>query len=193
MNDEQTEPWLPLRTLATWAVIVSLAFAAAGIAWPEGADVLLRILLVALVAGVVCVLAYQATQSLVRPYLLSPFDRAQQQRPPRDAPQGLRRLTEELHAANDTRAAQRANIPHSVRRVVSQEAAWRLAEHHGLRLDDPEHHELIRRQVSPPTWQLICPIDRRMPSEPRHRAGSRRDQPVPLQHLAHILDDLERL
>lgn len=192
MNTE-TEPWLPLRALAGWAVAISVGFVVVGVAWPSGADILLRVLLATLVAGFVGALAYRTIRSVAQPRLRSPFERDQQQSAPAIAPQGLRRLAAELRAANDERSARRVNVPYSAQRAVAREAAWRLAEHHGLQLDDPTHHDLIRQLVGADTWKLISPLGTTTGADPVQRGRTRQREPVRMDQLGRILDDLERL
>lgn len=172
-------------------VIASVAFLAAGITWPQAAEVWFRLLLVALAVGFVAARAYETLQPVsTRPDVSSPFHGHAITRSPTAAPEALRELTRELDAADDERLARRSEIPRSVRWTVIDEASLRLAEHHGLSLDDPAHHPGIRSLVSTPTWSLIHPSDPELRPDARAPVASRR---VPLSQLGRILDDLERL
>lgn len=172
-------------------IIASLAFLAAGIVWPQAAEVWLRLLLVTLAVGFVAGRAHEALLTVgTRPDFSSPFHGHATTRSPPAAPAALRDLTRELRAADDERRAGRAEIPRSVRWTIIDEASRRLAEHHGLSLDEPAHEASIRELVSGSTWSLIHP------SGPAPRPGPRppgAGQRVPLSQLDRILDDLERL
>lgn len=172
-------------------ILASLAFLAAGIAWPQAAEAWLRLLLATLATGFVAGRAYEALRPVSkRQDLYSPFDGEAITASPPTAPHALRDLTRELDAADDKRRARRTHIPRSVRWTVIDEASRRLAEHHGLSLDEPSHHAGIRALVSAPTWSLIAPSD----TEPRTASLPATDGPrVPLSQLGRILDDLEKL
>ncbi|MFW6080219.1 MAG: hypothetical protein ACODAE_11405 [Gemmatimonadota bacterium] len=183
-------------------MLTAIAFLAAGLAWPQAAEGLLRLLLATLAVGFIVARAYEAMQP-VRPRADtgSPFEGGVADRPPPEAPHVLRRLTKELAAADDARKARRTPVPRSVRWAVIDELSRRLAERHGLSLDDPADHERIRALVSEPTWSLVGP--RGAVSDPgtRPRPGTRRGGdgraggrgPVYVSELDRILDDLERL
>jgi hypothetical protein len=166
-----------------------VAFILAGIAWPQAADTLLRMLLAALVLVLVVGKAYGAVlpARMTRKFY-SPFDGAAGGRPRPDAPEALRKWTRELDAADDPRRAQQAGVPAAVRWCVTDEVSRRLAERHGLSLVDANDHPAIRALVSEPTWRLVRPSGAE--STPRPDAGSSR---VPLSRLERILDDLEKL
>lgn len=172
-------------------IVLSLAFLLAGIAWPQGAEALLRMFVASLALGFVAVRTYRAglpVRTVEDSY--SPFDGSAAPRPPAAAPEAIRELTEGLAAADDEECAERTPIPWPVRRRLVQEASRRLSERHGLRLDEPDHHPRIRSLVSEATWLLL------RPPEPESGPGSRsavRERPVPLSRLDLVLDDLERL
>lgn len=182
---------LPVGLFGIFALAAGLAFLLAGLLWPQAAEALLRLLLATLAVGFVLVRGHRAMRSVrATERSSSPFDRDVATRRPPAAPHVLRRLTADLSAADDARRARRTAIPRTVRWTVVDEASRRLAEHHGLSLDDPTHHPEIRSLVSEPTWSLIGPRD------PRAGPGKRsagRGGPVPLTQLDRILDDLEGL
>lgn len=180
----------PVRTFGVSVMITCLAFLLAGIAWPQAAEALLRLLFVTLAAGFVVARAYEAMVPLRTTREFSPFDGDTAARTPPATPRVLRDLTAELGAADDDRLAHRTPIPWPVRWTLIEEATRRLADHHGLSLHDPVHHSDIRTLVSEPTWLLIGP---RAPA-PGPGARPTPDKPtVPLSRLGPILDDLERL
>lgn len=181
----------PIGPLGVAMVIASLVFLATGIVWPQAAEVWLRLLLVTLAVGFVAGRAHEALLPVsTRPDFSSPFHGNATSPVAPAAPDALRDLTRELEAADDERLALRSEIPRSVRWTVIDEASRRLAEHHGLSLDEPAHRAGIRSLVSVPTWSLIHPSDPELRPGTRPFAGSRR---VPLSELGRILDDLERL
>lgn len=172
-------------------ILASLAFLAAGIAWPQAAEAWLRLLLATLATGFVAGRAYEALRPVSkRQDLYSPFDGHTITASPPTAPHALRDLTRQLDTADDERRARRTEIPRSVRWTVIDEASRRLAEHHGLSLGEPGHRANIRSLVSAPTWSLIAPSDPGPHPAPRPAAH---DPRVPLSQLGRILDDLERL
>lgn len=169
-------------------VVGSVAFVAAGLAWPQAADMLLRLLFVSLAAGWVATRAYRSVhpvQSSERRY--SPFDYGLADAAPPAAPRALRRLASELHAA-DRPYTWRETIPATAVRTIRTDAARRLNEHHGLTLRNPGHHARIRSIVSDPTWHVIRPQ-----GAGARPGGGAAPTSVPLSGLGHILDELERL
>lgn len=195
-------------------IVISLTFLGAGIAWPNAAGALLRVLLATLAVAFVAVRAHGAMLSVrTREKTYSPFDGASAAHLPLLAPEPLRALAIELGSADDARHSQRTGIPWSVRQTVIEEAARRLVEHHGLDLGDTRHHARIRSLVSTRIWLLIDPRDADAESRVRPDAESRvrpdaesrarpdagsRARPVastavPVSELATILDDLENL
>jgi len=134
---------------------------------------------VTLALGFVASRAYRALLPVAATRSYSPFDALGAARTTPAAPHTLRKLTAELGAANEARRARHTAIPRPVRWAVIDEAARRLAEHHGLHLHDPDHHARIHALVSEPMWLLIDPGESR--------------EPVPLSQLDVILDDLEKL
>ncbi|HLT90638.1 MAG TPA: hypothetical protein VKZ85_06810 [Woeseiaceae bacterium] len=175
----RSDPDLPIGPLGIATIVVSLAFLLAGILWPQAASALLRLLLVTLALGFVASRAYRALLPVAATRSYSPFDALGAARTTPAAPHTLRKLTAELGAANDARRARHTAIPRPVRWAVIDEAARRLAEHHGLHLHDPDHHARIHALVSEPMWLLIDPGES--------------SEPVPLSQLDVILDDLEKL
>lgn len=172
-------------------MIACLTFVLAGIAMPDAAETMLRVLLLTLAVGFVVARAYAAmlpattTQDVYSPFA----DHTAEPTPPA-TPRVIRQLTAELAAADDERSARRAPIPWSVRWTVIEEATRRLAERHGLTLDDARHHSTIRSLVSEPTWALLEPGHPAAGSGASPGAAGR---PVPLSQLDLILDDLEKL
>lgn len=184
----RADPDPPVGPFGIAAIVVCVAFLAAGIAWPQAAESLLRLLMVTLAGGFVAARAWRALPARTTRDAYSPFDGTA--RTPAEAPQVLRTLTTELRAADHDRAARRTPIPWPVRRTVIGEAARRLAERHGLDLEDPEQHARIRSLVSEATWLLIDPRGRERRPGTRATAGSRL---VPIARLDSILDELETL
>lgn len=175
--------------IAVAMAVSSLGFLVAGIIWPQAADALLRMLLATLAVGFVTALAHRAIRPMSATHdVPSPFGRVAAPRAPAVAPQALRKFTTELSAAEAARSARRNTIPLLARLTVRGEATRRLAQHHGLSLDESAHHPRIRSLVSEPTWQLIRPGDARTRSA---RDRTARGQSVPLNELGRILDDLE--
>jgi hypothetical protein len=178
-----------LSPLGVAAIVAGAAFLVAGIAWPQAAEGLLRLLLALLAVGFVLGRAYQAMlPAEMTQDAYSPFH--DDGPPPAAVPPALRDLNAQLRAADRTRDASRAEIPRAVRWRVIDEAARRLSERHGLRLEVPEHRAEIRALVSEPTWRLIASHGTGS-AGPVARAGT--TDPVPLSHLSTILDDLEKL
>jgi hypothetical protein len=118
----------------------------------------------------------------------SPFTGIIATRQPTVVPQAVRRLAAEIGGAGDPRVAERRAIAVPLRSRLAAEAARRLAEHHGLDIADPLHHERIRSLVSEPT-QLLILGDRDESGAHTQEAGA----DIPLARLNEILDDLERL
>lgn len=188
---QTSAPAPSVRPIAASVTVASIALLIAGVAWPQAADALLRVLLVTLAVGFVAALVYRAIRPVVTTRdVHSPFGRYVAMRTPAVAPQALRKLTSQLGAAADARSAERTAIPLSTRLTVREEASHRLTERHGLSLGDPTDHPHIRALVSQPTWLLIRPHDLQAP--PRTRQTTR-SQSVPLSQLGRILDDLEAL
>lgn len=181
--------------------VISLAFVAAGIAWPQAAASLLRLMLatVALVyvaGGAWRSLMHVRTGSKQR----SPFEGIITNRRPPVVPQAVRRLAAQFGGAADPHIMQQRPIPWPVRRTLVAELARRLADHHGLDLEDPVHHARIRSLVSASTQLLIlgAGTDAHAPtrSDEHTRAGTRAKESgpdIPLSRLNEILDDLEKL
>jgi hypothetical protein len=172
-------------------VVGSIAFVIAGLAWPQAADALLRLLLTTLGIGFVGVRVYRAVQPVrSAEKVYSPFDGLTAGRTPTVAPREVLRRAAELKAADDEHVAQRTTIPPSALLTVRKEAQCRLAEHHGLDVLEPSHHPQIRSLVSASMWGIIRPHESEI--HPSSRPMSRRTS-VPLSQLGRILDDLERL
>lgn len=177
--------------VAVSMAVSSISFLVAGIIWPQAADALLRMLLVTLAVGFVTALAHRVVRPVRATHdVHSPFGRVPAPRAPAVAPHALREFTTELGAAEAARSARRTTIPLLARLTVRREASRRLAQHHGLSLDDTTHHPPIRSLVSEPTWQLIRPGD---PRTRPARERTTREHSVPLTELGRILDDLEAL
>lgn len=181
--------------------VISIAFVAAGIAWPQAAGSLLRLMLATVALVYVAGRAWRSlmhvrTESKQR----SPFEGIMTKRQPPVVPQAVRRLAGQFGGAADPRSEHRRPVPWPVRRTLVAEAAWRLAEHHGLDVDDPVHHARIRSLVSESTQLLILgagpdahtPVrsDEHTPARTRARESG---PDIPLSRLNEILDDLERL
>ncbi|MGH3739339.1 MAG: hypothetical protein ACRDT6_27625 [Micromonosporaceae bacterium] len=170
------------------AVVAACLLAAiVGYAWPRTADTLLRLLPAALATGLLVLLIRRLTAALPKPSSHSPYDYRAWSRTASPLPRQLTRLTSELTGAS-SRQIGTAEIPFSVRSAVRTELRHRLADHHGLVLDDPKHAPRIQAMVHSATWRLGKP---RPPVPERQRY---RPLPaVPLHQLGQILDDLERL
>ncbi|MGD2068902.1 MAG: hypothetical protein PVI57_09550 [Gemmatimonadota bacterium] len=168
----------------------SLAFLVAAVVWPQAAEMLLRILVVAVACGFVLARAHRAgLPERMTDESFSPFRSRAEGPGPRAVPLVVRAFGEEVRAADHPRVARRTEIPWVVARTVGREVSRRLAEHHGLRLDRREHHPRIRGLLSEPTWHLVAPTA----SEEEVDAGTSSYGSVPLSRLEPILDDLERL
>ncbi len=166
------------RGAAIGAVAATVVTVGLGVAWPGGADVLLRVLVAGLVIGFAVVHASRASFRLARPLTTSPFDRPAVP----DAVPAVPRDLQELEWTRDM-------ISLSIRDRVRREAAARLAEHHGLRLADPAQHGRVQALVSRPMWALIGPPPR--PTNPRQPVVL--DALVPASELDRVLDELEQL
>lgn len=175
------------RGAAIGAVVATVVTVALGVAWPGGADVLLRVLVAGLVIGFAVLHATRASFRLARPVSTSPFDRSAVPDDVAPVPRDLQVLTRELEWSYESRTEPMISM--SIRSRVRREAAARLAEHHGLSLADPAHHGRVQALVSRPMWALIGPPPR--PTHPR--------QPVvlgvlvPARELDRVLDELEQL
>lgn len=181
----------PIGPFGVATIAVSLAFMAAGIVLPQAAGAFLRLFLAVLAVGFILTRAYGAMlPARMTQGFYSPFDRAHADRPIQTIPEPLRKFAAELAAADDGRLAGRTPIPWSVRWRVIDEAARRLADHHGLNLDDAGHHAAIRALVTEPTWRLIA---RPAPDPPGATGASQPAASPPVSRLPLILDDLERL
>lgn len=172
-------------------VAVSIAFVGAGLAWPQAADALLRLLIVTLGVLFAAGGAYRAlrpaasTETVYSPFHLSDVDRPQPV-----VPRRLRDLTAELKTADDPTSAARTAIPIPMLLIIREESEWRLVDRHRLRLRDPSDHARIQGLVTEPTWRIIRPPA----AEPRSSTRpSGQHTTVPLSQLGIILDDLERL
>lgn len=166
---------------------VSIVFLAAGIALPEAADTLLRLMLVALALAIVLALAHQGRlPARATADSASPFDGDAAFREVPSEPVGVRELAVELRAADRPRLAKRSPIPRRVRWKVTDEFARRLAERHGLRLGHARDHDQIRTLIAAPTWALIRP-------QPPVSGAAGTHAILTLSELAMILDDLESL
>lgn len=167
----------------------SLAFLVAAIVWPQAAETLLRILVVAAGCGFLLDRAHRAgLPERMIDDSFSPFRSRAGGPGPRAVPHVVRAFGDEVRAADDPRLARRTEIPWMVARTVGREVVRRLAEHHGLRLDRREDHPRIRRLLSEPTWLLVAPAAYEDDAEGTSSYGA-----VPLSRLEPILDDLERL
>ena len=181
--------------------VISIAFVAAGIAWPQAAASLLRLMLATVALVYV---AGRAWRSLMHVRMgskqYSPFERIIAKRQPTVVPQAVRRLAAQLGGGADPRVVERRPIPGPMRRTLVAAAERRLADHHGLDLDDPAHHDRIRSVVSESTQLLILgagtDAHAPAPSDEHTRAGTPAKESgpdIPLSRLNEILDDLEKL
>jgi len=183
--------------------VISIAFVAAGIAWPQAAGSLLRLMLATVALVYVAGRAWRSLMHVrTDPKQRSPFERIITKRQPPIVPQQVRRLAAQFGGAADARIMQQRPVPWPVRRTLVAEAARRLADHHGLDLDDPVHHARIRSLVTESTQLLILGAGIAAPAPARERsdehtpAGARAKESgpdIPLSRLNEILDDLERL
>lgn len=177
----------PVPAVAVTVVVV-LVFLIAAPLWPHAADGLLRLLLATLAIGFVAARASRTIPPFIRdPY--SPFDRESGVHSPPAAPAELRKLVRTLEAAAPGRFGKAGEIPGAVRLILRGEVSRLLAERHGLSLDEPAHHDRIRSLLSESTWLLVRP--REALTRPGLPAPSGIGS-LPLGHLGHILDDLER-
>jgi hypothetical protein len=182
-------------TFALAAIALSAAFLVAAVIVPGAAAALLRALVVALALGYVVARAHGAvaTSGLAHDRY-SPFDNGPPVHDERSRPAAIQRLIADLEPANRPRRARRTPIPRRVRWRLVDEAHRRLAEHHGLRLEDPRHHPRIRALVGDATWSLVEP---RAPSvagdEPPGAPAGSHGRSVPVSQLPSILDDMEKL
>lgn len=176
-----------MRTFGSAVATLSVAFLVGGVVWPHLAGRLLQILVATLAMSWVAARAYRSAlpERLVTD-TYSPFDAHDLDRSRPSHPPAVRKLAHELRAADDGETAHRSAIPLAARRIVSAEAARRLAERHALSLNDPSHRHRIRGLLSEPTWALVRPGS----ESPR---GYPSGDPVPLIHLDRILEDLEAL
>lgn len=156
-------------------VIGSLVFLLVGIAWPQGAGAVLRIMLATMAVGLVAATAYESMLLVrARHAVKTPFDGTVPTTSLSATPHVLRNLMADLGAADHAQRAQRTSVPWSVRQTLLADARHRLAERHGLDLTDPADHGAIRALVEARTWKFL-------------------DGTAPVSELAGILDDLERL
>ena len=172
--------------LAALAVsLVSVAYIAAGVAWPHAAGSLLRLLVLTLAVMYAAAEASRALQHIgAERKRYSPFDGGAQASRAPSAPQSLRSLTAQLGAADSETDAVRVLIPWSVLATLLAEVRRRLAEHHGLDPATAAHLPRIRSLVSAPTLELLAARDDvRNPDEVN----------LTMDQLPHILDDVERL
>ncbi|BCJ36435.1 hypothetical protein Athai_39380 [Actinocatenispora thailandica] len=174
---------LLLRRGVTFAVLASIAAVLLALAWPAGAETVLRLLLALLAAGAAAWQLRRVRWPARSDPSTSPFRATGGDRFDRKLPVGLRDLTDDLAAT--LRSAPAGAIPFSTRGTLRDELRRRLADSHGLDARVPEHVPRIQRLISPPAWALIQP-----PPPGQHRAL---DQPVHLQYLSMIIDDVERL
>ena len=116
----------------------------------------------------------------------SPFAGGGPERPLPEAPSAIRGLASQLEPADDPELRAVVPVPKATLRIVSAEAVRRLAEHHGLEVTDPATHPRIRELVTDATWEMVRPVP------PRRRGEPMRD-PVLLNRLDEILQDVERL
>lgn len=170
--------------------VISVLFVAAGIAWPHAASSLLRLMLATVALVYV---GGRAWRSLMHVRAVSkqrsPFEGLVTKRQPPVVPQAVRRLAAQFGGTADPEIAEQRPIPWPMRRTLVAEAAWRLAEHHGLDLNDAVHHERIRSLVSESTQLLILGDDDDHSSDHVKKSGP----DIPLGRLNEILDDLEKL
>ena len=170
---------------------VSTVFVAAGLAWPQAADGLLRLLVITLAVLFAAGRVYSAVElaeSTEDHY--SPFHRTQIDRSPPAVPRRVRDLATQLRAADDPVGAGGTAIPIQALLIIREESDRRLADHRGLRLREASDHPRIRQLVTYPTWSIIRPPERGIRSvtpTPSQPAGAR------LSQLGIILDDLEGL
>lgn len=175
------------RGAAIGAVVATVVTVALGVAWPGGADVLLRVLVAGLVIGFAIVHATRASFRLARPLSTSPFDRRAVPDDVPAVPRDLQALTRELEWSYESRDEPMIGL--AIRSRVRREATARLAEHHGLHLADPAQHGRVQSLVSRPMWALIAPPPR--PPDPRRPVVL--DVAVPARELDLVLDELEQL
>ena len=177
----------PVTPFGLATIVASVAFVVAGIALPEVAESLLRLMIATFAFGFVLSRVYRAglpERTTTDEY--SPFRGPAGARESATAPRVLRDLASKLAAADEPRSAKRSEIPRTVRWTVVDEATRRLAEHRRLSVADSADHASIRSLVSDSTWRLIRPSDAVAGAGDRARA-------VTMSELDLVLDDLERL
>lgn len=174
----------PFTLFERSALGLSAFFLAAGFFLPGAAEALLRLYLPAL--ALLFLLARVQEARLPRRTmhtLYSPFLNTRELGAPGEAPGVVRERARLLGALDDPERAPSEPVPASVRWLVTEAFARRLAERRGLHLSDPSHHGEIRSLLSDPAWALLRPAASEGPE----------DRPVRLVHLDSILDDLEEL
>lgn len=167
------------EAISKLVVVTSVLLLLGGILWPPAAETFFRIMIVVLALSLVGIrLRGAGLPSAVVRDRYSPFDSTPPKRERPGEPATVRDLARVMVSVDDREAASRAEIPLSVQRTLVAETRLRLHERHGLRADDPLHHDSIRRLVSAPTAELVLgegPPD------------------VPVGMVPRILDDLENL
>lgn len=171
-------------------VAVSLGFLVGGILWPGIAESLLRILVVSLALGWTAARALAAgLPSAAVHSTYAPFDATLAESLVPAAPDVVRRRALELTSVDDPEEGPRRPIPWPVARTLIHEAARRLENGHGLRLDSPGDGARIRMLVSDATAALLGLEER-----PEARSvDEARMRMVPLARIDDVLDDLESL
>ena len=176
-----------LRSFATSAATLAGFFFLLGIVAPNFAATFLRTLVVLLAVGNVGARAYRARLPVtLASDSFSPFDGREPDRPLPETPAAIRGLAGQLEPVDDPQLRSVVPIPKATLRVIAGEATRRLAEHHGLNVDDPDAHGRIQALVAAPTWEVVRPV-------PKRRRGERMRDPVTIDRLEEILEDVERL
>ena len=176
-----------LRSFATFAATLAGFFFLLGIIAPNFAATFLRTLIALLTVGYVGARAYRARLPLaLASDAFSPFDGREPERPLPETPAAIRGLASQLEPVDDPELRRVVPIPKATLRVIAGEATRRLAEHHGLDVDDDAAHPRIRALVAAPTWEVVRPV-------PVRRRGERMRDPVTIDRLEEILEDVERL
>lgn len=173
--------------LASALAALGVACLTVALVWPGLAGRLLLGLVLALAMAGVGARAYRAgLPATMSSDGYTPFDGVSLRSGPSPSPAVIESLAAQLRAVETPAQAAVVPVPSAARRILEAEVGRRLAEHHGLDPDDVRSHGRIRALVSEATWELIRPDGTGV------RSLALRP-PVPIRHLAEILEDAERL
>jgi hypothetical protein len=140
------------------AVVSAVVTALFVLAVPDHTSVALRIETFVLVAiAVMAIVGLLTARTPLPPE--SPFRPSKPKPPPPPVPASLERHAVELRAMAS--APQPSSLPVALRRTMIAIAASRLADHHGVLLEDESTAELARSLCGDPLWQALNgrPVD----------------------------------